>query len=101
MKKMKTCWLLTPVFSVLLLAGLGLAATPGLSRSMGATGEEQAAGPASAVPPAMLALYRAAAATCPGLPWTVLAAIGTVESGNGTSTAAGVRSGANPAGAEG
>jgi cell wall-associated NlpC family hydrolase len=49
----------------------------------------------------MLSLYRAAAATCPGLPWTVLAAIGTVESGNGTSNLPGVHSGANGAGAEG
>jgi cell wall-associated NlpC family hydrolase len=53
------------------------------------------------VPPAMLALYRAAAATCPGLPWTVLAAIGTVESENGQSDLPGVHSGANAAGAEG
>jgi membrane-bound lytic murein transglycosylase B len=30
-----------------------------------------------------LALYRAAAPTCPGLSWTVLAAIGQVESGHG------------------
>jgi cell wall-associated NlpC family hydrolase len=49
----------------------------------------------------MLSLYQAAAATCPGLPWTVVAAIGTVESGNGTSTLPGVHSGANGAGAEG
>jgi cell wall-associated NlpC family hydrolase len=49
----------------------------------------------------MLALYREAAATCPGLPWTMLAAIGTVESGNGTSNLPGVHSGANSAGAEG
>ena len=38
--------------------------------------------------------------TCPGLPWTVLAAIGTVESDNGQSTLPGVHSGANSAGAE-
>ena len=37
----------------------------------------------------------------PGLPWTVLAAIGTVESDNGQSTLPGVHSGANAAGAEG
>ena len=49
----------------------------------------------------MLALYQEAAATCPGLPWTVLAAIGTVESGNGTSDVRGVHSGANSAGAKG
>ena len=53
------------------------------------------------VPPAMLSLYKAAAATCTGLPWTVLAAIGTVESDNGQSTLPGVHSGANAAGAEG
>jgi len=45
--------------------------------------------------------YQQAASTCPGLPWTVLAAIGTVESENGTSTLPGVQSGANSAGAEG
>ena len=55
----------------------------------------------SGIPPAMLALYQAAAATCPGLPWTVLAAIGTVESGNDTSELPGVHSGTNSAGAEG
>jgi cell wall-associated NlpC family hydrolase len=49
----------------------------------------------------MLALYQVAATTCPGLPWTVLAAIGTVESSNGTSDLPGVQSGANSAGAEG
>jgi hypothetical protein len=53
------------------------------------------------IPPAMLVLYQEAATTCPGLPWAVLAAIGTVESDNGTSDLPGVRSGANYAGAEG
>lgn len=55
----------------------------------------------TAIPPTMLALYQEAALTCPGLPWTVLAAIGTIESDNGQSTLPGVRSGANQAGAEG
>jgi cell wall-associated NlpC family hydrolase len=53
------------------------------------------------IPPAMVALYQQASVTCPGLPWTVLAAIGTVESDNGQSVLAGVHSGANAAGAEG
>jgi cell wall-associated NlpC family hydrolase len=53
------------------------------------------------IPSAMLTLYQQAAATCPGLPWTLLAAIGTVESDNGQSTLPGVQSGANAAGAEG
>ena len=39
--------------------------------------------------------------TCPGLPWSVLAGIGKVESDDGQSTAPGVHSGANYAGAEG
>lgn len=47
------------------------------------------------IPAAYLALYRAAATTCPGLPWTVLAAIGTVETGNGRDA------GVSSAGAEG
>jgi cell wall-associated NlpC family hydrolase len=69
----------------------------------GTTGGGGRAGAASgpAVPSDWQALDRQAAATCPGLPWTVLGAIGTVESGNGSSTAPGVSSGTNPAGAEG
>jgi hypothetical protein len=35
------------------------------------------------IPASYLDLYRRAAVTCPGLPWTVLAGIGTVETGNG------------------
>jgi cell wall-associated NlpC family hydrolase len=53
------------------------------------------------IPPAYLALYLDAARTCVGLPWGVLAGIGTVESDNGQSDAPGVHSGANFAGAEG
>ena len=53
------------------------------------------------IPPDYLSLYQAAADTCPGLPWTVLAAIGKVESDHGRSQLPGVRSGANAAGAAG
>lgn len=56
---------------------------------------------AARIPGPMLALYESAATACPGLPWTVLAAIGTVESDNGISDLPGVHSGANFAGAEG
>lgn len=59
------------------------------------------AGGVTEVPTAMLRLYVAAARTCPGLPWEVVAAIGTVESANGTANLPGVRSGSNDAGAEG
>jgi cell wall-associated NlpC family hydrolase len=55
----------------------------------------------SDIPPAYLALYMAAAQTCPGLPWGVLAGIGKAESDHGRSAAPGVHSGANYAGAEG
>ena len=53
------------------------------------------------IPPVMRALYGQAAATCPGLPWSVLAAIGTVESDNGQSRLPGVRTGQYEAGAAG
>lgn len=53
------------------------------------------------VPAPWLTLYGRAAATCPGLPWMVLAAVGAVESAHGQSNLAGVRSGANYAGAMG
>ncbi|HUA96548.1 MAG TPA: bifunctional lytic transglycosylase/C40 family peptidase [Acidimicrobiales bacterium] len=54
-----------------------------------------------AVPGSWEVLEQGAAATCPGLAWSVLAAIGLVESDSGQSDAAGVASGANAAGAEG
>jgi cell wall-associated NlpC family hydrolase len=53
------------------------------------------------IPPQLLPVYQTAADSCPGLPWSVLAAIGKVETDHGRSTAAGVRSGANFAGAAG
>lgn len=67
------------------------------------TGGDVAPSPSAsaAIPAGMLSLYEQAASSCPGLPWTVLAAIGTVESSNGTSDLPGVHSGANYAGAEG
>jgi len=49
----------------------------------------------TAIPPDFLALYKAAALTCPGLDWHVLAAIGQVESHHGRSN------GPSSAGAEG
>ena len=53
------------------------------------------------IPPVYLVLYMDAAQTCPGLPWSVLAGIGKVESDHGRAQAPGVHSGANRAGAEG
>jgi hypothetical protein len=53
------------------------------------------------IPPSYLAAYQRAAESCPGLEWTVLAAVGKVESDHGRSRLPGVRSGANSAGAAG
>jgi cell wall-associated NlpC family hydrolase len=72
-----------------------------IAGTLGGGGGAPSAGALRSIPPAYLQLYEAAAETCPGLPWTVLAAIGTVESSNGQSTAPGVSSGSNFAGAEG
>ena len=55
----------------------------------------------SDIPPDMLAVYQRAAATCPGLSWSILAAVGSVETDHGRSNLPGVHSGANFAGAEG
>jgi cell wall-associated NlpC family hydrolase len=88
------------------VAGSQLMAAVTIPPENSPTGAAGTAGPTApsavgGLSPQMLALYASAAATCPGLSWTLLAAIGTVESGNGTSTLPGVHSGANPAGAEG
>ncbi|HEY3810448.1 MAG TPA: transglycosylase SLT domain-containing protein, partial [Acidimicrobiales bacterium] len=86
---------------VLLVAVLAAGAGAGVASLLGGGDSTPSATATNNIPAAMLTLYQEAAATCPGLPWTVLAAIGTVESGNGTSNLPGVHSGANSAGAEG
>jgi cell wall-associated NlpC family hydrolase len=53
------------------------------------------------IPADYLRLFVSASATCPGLSWTIPAAIGKVESDFGRSTDAGVHSGTNQAGAAG
>jgi len=87
----------------LLVLLVAAAAGGALGGILGGTGAAIApsADALSAIPADYLALYQQAAATCPGLSWTVLAAIGTVESDNGRSTLPGVKSGANAAGAMG
>jgi len=74
----------------------GLAPTGGL----GAGGSAGAPG-TPAVPAQWESWEQGAAATCPGLSWSVLGAIGWIESDSGQSDAPGVASGANAAGAEG
>jgi cell wall-associated NlpC family hydrolase len=83
---------------------IALAVAGAVSSLFGGSGSAQAAPSPTAVadiPADYLALYQQAASTCPGLPWTILAAIGKVETDHGRSTLPGVHSGANSAGAEG
>jgi cell wall-associated NlpC family hydrolase len=96
---------LSCIVAVLGVAVLASAVVGGATSSSGsapdatASGGVQPRGPS--LPDGWAALEQSAAATCPGLSWSVLAAIGAVESDSGRSTAPGVSSGANPAGAEG
>ncbi|WP_459547615.1 C40 family peptidase [Nocardia sp. X0981] len=53
------------------------------------------------IPPEMLVLYQQGAASCPGLDWSILAAIGKIETDHARSTLPGVTSGENFAGAAG
>jgi cell wall-associated NlpC family hydrolase len=89
--------LLVAMAALSVLTG-GTVAAPANGAPAGGAG---APGTLAAIPTAMLVLYERAATTCTGLPWEVLAGIGTVESANGTSNLPGVHSGANSAGAEG
>ena len=51
------------------------------------------------IPADYLALYREAATVCPGLDWSILAAIGKIETNHGRSRLTGVHNGQNFAGA--
>jgi hypothetical protein len=66
-----------------------------------APGPEPSQAARADVPTGYLALYRSGARQCPGLSWSVLAAIGKVESDHGRARLPGVRSGWNHAGAAG
>ncbi|MGA2836189.1 MAG: NlpC/P60 family protein [Acidimicrobiales bacterium] len=95
---------LTVIVPVVGLASLVAAIGGGPGTPSAATSSGGSPTPAQASPAlttGWTALDSSAAATCPGLPWSVLAAIGAVESDSGRSTAPGVDSGANAAGAEG
>jgi cell wall-associated NlpC family hydrolase len=94
------CGIAVLAVAVLVSAVVGGASSPS-GPSSGTAASTGARGTGPALPAGWAALEQAAAATCPGLSWSVLAAIGTVESDSGRSTAPGVASGANAAGAEG
>ena len=95
---------LAAVLTVIMPLGLMLlagAAAPASTATIPATAGAPSRLAAVSIPPLYLSLYLAAASTCPGLPWQVLAGIGEVETNHGQLAAPGVRSGANFAGAEG
>jgi hypothetical protein len=97
------CLLVLGVLAYGVAGDLGLLDPPAHARP----GRRPVAGPppsstaAADIPRSYLALYRWAAPHCPGLSWTVLAAIGKVESDHGRARLPGVRSGWNHAGAAG
>ncbi len=77
-----------------------VAAAAAVASSIFGSGSQPSTAAISDIPSDYLALYEQAAATCPGLNWTILAAIGKIETDHGRSTLPGVHSGANAAGAE-
>jgi len=82
---------------MLFVAAVGAVfSTPALGVASGASTDA-----VSDIPAPMLALYRQAALGCPGLDWSVLAAVGKVETDHGRSRLPGVTSGENSAGAAG
>jgi cell wall-associated NlpC family hydrolase len=86
---------------IILLVTAGLAPAPaGAATPAGLSGTATATAKKD-IPPDYLIWYMDAAATCPGLPWSVLAGIGEVESDHGRSDLPGVHSGHNFPGAEG
>jgi cell wall-associated NlpC family hydrolase len=90
---------------VLVAAATGGVAAQFLGGPGGSSGGSGQSAPSttalSDIPSDYLLLYLSAARTCPGLDWSVLAGIGSVETDHGQSDLPGVHSGANFAGAEG
>ncbi|MFD8497294.1 NlpC/P60 family protein [Amycolatopsis sp. NPDC059657] len=87
--------------AVILLVPLLIAAgTSGAISAVLGGGQPSAAAMAD-IPADYLALYQEAAGACPGLDWSILAAIGKVETDHGRLRAPGVTSGENFAGAGG
>jgi cell wall-associated NlpC family hydrolase len=88
--------------SVLVLAVLvGYSAKAVVESLFGGSSTANCAAQIADIPPDYCVLYLAAAPSCPGLDWSVLAAIGKVETDHGRSTLPGVHHGENFAGAGG
>jgi NlpC/P60 family/Transglycosylase SLT domain len=80
---------------------ISAAVTGALSALFGSTTRPPSSTALADIPTDYLALYRQAATVCPGLDWTILAAIGKTETNHGRSHLPGVRGGHNEAGAGG
>ena len=83
-----------------------IAAVSGVVAALVGAGNSAASSPPSPaaladIPGDYLTLYQHAATTCPGLDWSIVAAIGKVETNHGRLDAPGVHSGENSAGAGG
>jgi hypothetical protein len=100
-----TCLFVLAVTAHGVVEDVGLLDPPAAAKPAKPTRPARQAGPSPAaradIPSGYLHLYRTAARRCPGLSWSVLAAIGKVESDHGRSPLPGVRSGWNTAGAAG
>jgi hypothetical protein len=100
-----TCLFVLAVTAMGVAEDLGLLDPPAAAKPARPPRPARQAPPSEAargdIPAGYLDLYRQAARRCPGLSWSVLAAIGKVESDHGRSPLPGVRSGWNAAGAAG
>lgn len=83
---------------IMLIGGIGQAVVNALFGSSSTQPSKEAL---ADIPGDYLVLYRQATSACPGLDWSILAAIGKVESNHGRSPLPGVSSGKNYAGASG
>jgi murein DD-endopeptidase MepM/ murein hydrolase activator NlpD len=90
---------LTTVMLIPVLAAAGVLAA--LSAVFGGGASRPSDTALADIPADYLALYQQAATICPGLDWSILAAIGKVETNHGRLNALGVTTGSNPAGAQG
>ncbi|MEU5001507.1 bifunctional lytic transglycosylase/C40 family peptidase [Streptomyces sp. NPDC021622] len=87
--------------ALLLITTAAAAGATSFLTSLAGQGSRPSSAAASDIPADYLALYQQAAPSCPGLDWSVLAAIGKIESDHGRSRLPGVHRGANYAGARG
>jgi hypothetical protein len=95
------CLLVLGVTAYGIAGDLGLLDPPAQARARPARQAPPSRAATADIPAGYLTLYWRAAPRCPGLSWTVLAAVGKVESDHGRARLPGVRAGWNQAGAAG